>query len=324
LIAEKQTAHCLDAETIAAFAEGRITRNDMREVIAHLDSCARCRDLVEAASEAVLEEGTSVARTPRSQTWWLAAAAAIVIAILALPAIRLITAQRSPMARLAALAPRDERTIEPRLSGGFAWAPYRGPVRTSEPRSTTARLKLAGAAGELVERADREPSPAAQHAAGAALALAEQNSDDAIRRLRAAATATPNDPASWNDLAAAEYAAALAHGAMSQVPSALADTDHALRLDPKFAEALFNRALILERLGLFAQARTAWERFLAVDAGSSWANEARQHLAKLPTTTGDAQFTRELPRLKNAALANDTRTVVAIVTAYPQQARIAG
>lgn len=315
---------CLDAETIAAFAEGRVNRKDMRAVIAHLDSCQLCRDLVEAASETILEEGTSVVRPPRSQMWWLAAAAAVLIAILAVPATRTILARRSPIARLAAMAPRDERTVEPRFAGGFDWAPYHGPMRANDAAATSARMKLTGAAGELVERAEKEPSPDAQHVAGVALALAGQNPDDAIARLRNAANASPNDAKAWSDLAAAEYAAALARGAASQFPVALADTDHALRIDANLAEALFNRALILERLGLFSQARTAWERYLAADSSSEWAREARERLSKLPTTTGDAQFTRELPRLEQAALANDTRTVAQIVTAFPQQARVEG
>lgn len=320
----QETPRCLDADLLAAFAEGRVSRKEIREVVAHLDACEVCRDLVEAASEAILEEGTSVARPPRTNTWWIAIAAALAVAILGVPAFRMITAFRSPIARLASIAPRGERTVEPRFAGGFAWAPYRGPMRTSDAETTSARMKLTGAAGELVDRADREKSPDAQHAAGVALTLAGQNPDDAIARLRAAAQATPNDAKAWSDLAASEYAAALARGAASRFPVALADTDHALRLDANLAEALFNRALILERLGLFTQARAAWERYLAVDSSSPWSAEARERLAKLPTTTGDAQFTRELPRLERAALAHDGRTVMQIVTAFPQQARIAG
>ncbi len=322
---ERATSPCLDAETIAAFAEGRVNRSKIREVVAHLDVCEACREAVEAASEAILEEGISVHESPAMRrTWWLAVAAAIVVVILAIPATRTLIALRSPIARLASMSPRDERTIEPRLAGGFAWAPYRGPLRATDAAATSVRMKLTGAAGELVDRADREPSADAQHAAGVALALAGQNPDDAIARLRAAAKSLPDDAKAWSDLAAAEYAAALARGAASQIPVALADADHALRIDPRMPEALFNRALILDHLGLISQTRAAWERYLAVDGTSAWASEARERLAKLPTVTGDAQFKHELPRLVAAALAGDTHTVAAIVRAFPQQARIEG
>ena len=325
---ERATTPCLDAETIAAFAEGRVNRRRIREVVAHLDVCEDCRDAVEAASEAILEEGISVQEAPAlRQTWWFAVAAAIVIAILAVPATRMFQTLRSPIARLASIAPRDERTIEPRLAGGFAWAPYRGPMRANDAAATSARMKLTGAAGELVDRADREKSADAQHTAGVALALAGQNPDDAIARLRTAAKSLPEDAELWSDLAAAEFSAAVTSGAASQIPVALADTDHALRLDPRMPEALFNRALILEHLGLISPTRAAWERYLGVDATSAWASEARERLAKLPTVTGDAQFRNELPRLALAPLAGQTQaaaTANAIVKAFPQQARIEG
>ena len=298
-------------------------------MVAHLDRCEDCRDAVEAASEAILEEGISVHEPPAMrQTWWLAVAAAIVVAILAVPATRMFQTLRSPIARLASIAPHDERTIEPRLAGGFAWAPYRGPMRANDAAATSARMKLTGAAGELVDRADHEKSADAQHAAGVALALAGQNPDDAIRRLRDASKSMPEDARMWSDLAAAEFAAALTSGAASQIPVALADTDHALRIDPRMPEALFNRALILEHLGLISQTRTAWERYLAADGSSAWAAEARERLAKLPAVTGDAQFKNELPRLASIPFTPDAQAAAAIantvVKAFPQQARIEG
>jgi len=183
-------------------------------------------------------------------------------------------------------------------------------------------MKLTGAAGDLVDSADRAPTAAAQHAAGLALVLANQNPEDAVARLRAAATSAPSDAKNWNDLAAAEYAAALSRGAASRYPVALADADHALRLDPQLVEALFNRALILEHLGLIAQARAAWQSYLDRDAGSKWAAEARAHLSRLQTPTGATQFTRELRRLETAAVAHDAAAVARIVGTYPQQARV--
>ena len=60
---------------------------------------------------------------------------------------------RDSIARLAALTPRDRRLVEPRLTGTFAWAPYRGSMRGSATEPT--HLKLAGAAGDLAERGSR-------------------------------------------------------------------------------------------------------------------------------------------------------------------------
>src|SRR4029077_19987717 len=96
-------------------------------------------------------------------------------------------ARRYGMSRLVALAPRDARPVEARLTGGFAWAPYHGPMRAREATNDASRLKLDGAAGDAVERADREHSADAERAAGVALVLVEQPLE-AVARLRDATT----------------------------------------------------------------------------------------------------------------------------------------
>ncbi len=76
-----------------------------------------------------------------------------------------------------------------------------------------------------------------------------------------------------------------------------------------------------ERLGLKAQAREAWDRYLAVDGSSPWAVEARQHLARLPLSTSEDRFRQELPRLERAVFSGDDTAVRALVDAYRQQTR---
>ncbi|MCU1349116.1 MAG: hypothetical protein JWO56_2146, partial [Acidobacteria bacterium] len=247
-------------------------------------------------------------------------AVAAAVALLAISAF-LLRRMVAPagIERLVRLAPQSARTVEARLSGAFAYAPYRGPLRgTAE--STPQRMKLVGAAGELVERADADPSPAAQHAAGLGLVLVDQP-EQAIARLRSAAEHAPADAASWNDLAAAEYATALQQHRTSLYPLALAHTDRALRIDPKRSEALFNRALILERLGLTQAAREAWDRFLAADPSSPWSAEAREHRNRLSGSTSDLLFQRDRLLLESAAARGDASTVARLVREYPQQSR---
>lgn len=57
---------------------------------------------------------------------------------------------------------------------------------------------------------------------------------------------------------------------------ALEEFAKALSARPKDPAALFNRALALDVLLLDGQAAAAWDAYLAVDAESGWANEARQ------------------------------------------------
>lgn len=308
------TTPCPEPEVLAAFAEGKVARKELPRIFAHLETCADCRSGVAAAGEAV-----APARSFRFRfALPLAAAAVIVLAVGLVPWALSV---RSPFVRLEKLAPRSARAVETRLSADIPWAAYRGPMRASTGAAPDpARLKLGGEVGEIVDRADREQTASWQHAAGVGLVLYEMPAD-AVGRLQAAAALERGNPRIWSDLAAAQYAAALRLDRPSLYPEALASADQALRLDPRLPEALFNRALVLERLGLKAQARDAWNRYLAVDGSSPWAVEARQRLARLPVSTSEERFRTELPRLERAAAAGDATTVRAVVDAYRQQTR---
>jgi tetratricopeptide (TPR) repeat protein len=308
------------AATLAAFVEGRLTRAELQPVVAHLDTCADCRELVDVANEAFHEEAGAAAPKPATNRWWLAAVAAGLAGVLL--TIPYAVRRHSPSARIAALLPRDARPVEPRLSGAFAWAPYRGPERGNPQRRDPASMKLIGLAGELQENADREKTADAQHAAGVAM-LVVDDASAAIARLQTAAGRAPNDAQVWNDLAAAQYTAAR-EGHPSLLPEALASADHALRIDPRFAPALFNRALILDQLGLAAQARTAWQRYVDADPSSPWANEARARLRRAPRESDASRFRRTLPELTRAVAAHDDAKVRAIVAEFPQECRTYG
>jgi tetratricopeptide (TPR) repeat protein len=282
---------CPDPETLAALAEGRLSRQEMATMAEHIANCKDCIAALEALNETIATRPAVQLRSHRA--WWLAAAAAVVIGVIAIGVYRTAFREASSMARLIELTPRSARPVEARLSGGFPWATYRGPMRANDGDADPQRMRLIGTAGEIVAAADRDPSAGAQQAAGVALVIVDKP-QQAIDRLRAAVDASPNAAAAWSDLAAAQYSAALRSTRPSLLPEALASVDRALRIDPKLAEARFNRALILERLGLTQQARAAWQRYLELDPGSQWAVEARERLAKLEATKSgsDAQRTR--------------------------------
>jgi len=268
------TASHMNEETLAMFAEGTLAAEEARKVAEHIAACNLCLSGVRAANEHFREEASA----PHGARWWMAIAAIVAVAIAG--AIWIRERSSSPIAQLVALSPKDARPVEPRLTGGFAWAPYRGPVRTRDAAPDAQQMKLAGAAGELIEDAARERTSDVQHAAAVGIVLTA-DPQDAATRLRALTARSPKNAALWSDLAAAETAAALRFGRPSLYPDALAAADRALELDPQMREASFNRALILERMGLAAEARTAWQRYLGIDPGSQWANEARRRLARL-------------------------------------------
>lgn len=306
-----------DSDLLAAFAEGKLERREIRGVLAHLDRCAACRVAVELANETVAEELETPSEQPKARSWWLAVAAAVVLAILAVPLARYLT--RAPVDELVRLAPRSARVLEPRLTGGFAWAPYRGPERAGDSQKTAEWLKLRGAAGMAIEEAERKRSIETQHTAAIARVLVEDE-EKAAAQLRAIVERAPGNAQAWSDLAAAEYTVAVRGEAPSHYASALAAADRALRIDPKLPEALFNRALIVTQLGVQEEARAAWRRYLAVDSSSPWATEARTHLQQLSPRNG-AGFSRDQQLLEKAAAAGDQAPVLTLVAAYPQQSR---
>ena len=302
-----------DPETLAAFAEGRLDEQTRMSILAHLDRCDSCTDEVAVAMTVPPD---AEARTRTVAPWLLAAAAVIVVALL--PATRAAIAPlfgRSPIDRLVALAPASGRLVEPRLTGGFSWTAYRGPLRAEEGPVDAAALRLNGAAGELVERSAQDSGAATQHAAGVALVLVQKPAEAAARLEPIARSG--RDARFWSDLAAAQYEVALRQQRPALYPEALASVTAALQIDAGLPEALFNRALVLEKLGLTDEARRAWQRYLAVDGSSPWAAEARTHLAALPgTPSSSRQLERDRPAFEQAALRGDAAAVRAFVDAY--------
>jgi CHAT domain-containing protein/TolA-binding protein len=118
-----------------------------------------------------------------------------------------------------------------------------------------------------------------------------------------------NDAPTWSDLAVADYETALRYDAPEMLAEALAACDHALALDSSLQEALFNRALMIERLGLRDDAYAAWQRFIVQATPGPWEDEARRHIESL---------TPEVPFLQ---LADRTRNLNELVQRDPQSAR---
>ena len=271
------TTLCPSDETLALFAAGDLDAETRATLLSHVEHCGECLSAVLAAT-AHLQEERAAQRAYAGPRWWVGAlAAAALIGVVAIPLTR---NQQPSIGSLVTLSPKSERVLEPRLSGGFAWAPYRGPARSTDPAPDVTRLKLGGAAGAVIERGENDPGAEAQHAAGVAMVLVEKP-QQAAARLEAIAR-TSHDAKTWSDLAAAQYQTAVQLRQPSLLLRALADADQALRDDARLPEALFNRALILERMDRTAEARSAWQQYLAVDSNSRWAAEARERMASLP------------------------------------------
>ena len=181
-------------------------------------------------------------------------------------------------ARLAGVvaALGDMRTVEGRLTGGFAYGRLRTPDRSG---SATGNLALTAAAGELQKRANAEPTAANLHAWGVAQVLVGVY-DSGVDTLESVWMQQKNARVAA-DLGAARLARAEASGTPEDLPRALEALEQALTIEPDLAEAWFSKAIVLERLQIRQQAREAWTRYLQLDPDSEWSAEARRRLTAL-------------------------------------------
>jgi tetratricopeptide (TPR) repeat protein len=102
--------------------------------------------------------------------------------------------------------------------------------------------------------------------------------DRAVPLLEQAVNQQSPDARMLNDLSSAYLARAARDKSQQDAAKALAAVGRALAIEPMLSEAVFNRALALERLGLVDEARTAWNEYLKIDDQSGWAEEAGSHL----------------------------------------------
>jgi CHAT domain-containing protein len=241
----------------------------------------------------------------------------VAVAVLGFANLRHQTNNGSLVARLVSTEV-EHRELATRLSGGFRWAPLRKAQREVELHNSDS-LSWKVAAGGILETVRSNPSPENRHAGAIAQTILGRCRDAAetLQRLTSSGHA---DAAVWNDLSATLYCAATRDDDPSQLAEALVAVDAALRANGAFPEARFNRALILEALGLRDEAREAWEAFLRVDGSSGWSDEAREHVARLEPV---APFREVFERIYARLLANPGEAS-AFARKYPQEARLWG
>lgn len=192
------------------------------------------------------------------------------------------TAQHSPKAaeRLLASAYSQERNLELRIAG----APYAEVRMTRGPNSASRfdRPKDLIDAEALIadQRALHPQDPDWLRLAGRADLLA-WNYGPAIQALKRADALRPDSPQILVDLASAYFERAQASGHDADYGIANELLSQALRARPDQPLALYNRAIIAERILLYDEAVSDLKRYLSLDPSGGWANQAREQLASL-------------------------------------------
>jgi CHAT domain-containing protein len=295
-------------ESLAALAEGRLGGEEKMSVVEHLSRCRECYTLF-AEAAAFVERGTQRSASParRRTTQWVALAAAAAISIVIGSAL-LFTRQRAPLNAVSAAA-SNNHPVRFRVSGGVA------------PGETALRAGAAPANEELLRvyldlKKQRESDRSQRNLdAFGVSALLLGRTDEAVDALRSAAAASPSANTE------SDLAAALAHRWESRTSAADLDeadaaTRRALTIAPDHAEALFNRARLLEAQGNRLAAIAAWKRYLELDSTSAWARIARQRLQRLSAPTASEQW----PPARERLIAG-TADVRETVDRFPQQCR---
>jgi ferric-dicitrate binding protein FerR (iron transport regulator) len=139
---KRSTESCPDFETIAAFLDGRLDAREREAMAGHLAGCETCYAIFLEAAQIKPANASAVTDDrwwKRRPTMWQAAAGLAAAAVLVI-AVRFGIPARTPVDSglqelVTAVGP--ERTIEPRLTGGFEYGPVRGAVRAGEPSVNT-------------------------------------------------------------------------------------------------------------------------------------------------------------------------------------------
>jgi len=173
-----------------------------------------------------------------------------------------------------------DRTIEPRLSGGFAYGPLRGGIRSGNSTAANVSPDVQIAAAQIEKLAAGRRTPRMLNELGIAH-LVVGDVTRAVTVLEEAADQPDPDARILNDLAAAYLVRAARDSQAQDIAKALAITDRVIAADPALPEGWFNRASALEQMLLFDEARKAWQEYLKRDSRSGWAAEARHHLEQL-------------------------------------------
>ncbi|HYR29310.1 MAG TPA: CHAT domain-containing protein, partial [Thermoanaerobaculia bacterium] len=153
--------------------------------------------------------------------------------------------------------------------------------------------------------------------ASAVALLLQRKSRAALSLLEQLAAGSNAGAEIWSDLAAARCDVARQESDAALLADCLAAADMALYLNHRSYEALFNRALAIEQLGIRDQAREAWEEYAKVEPDRRWGEEARRRAAALAPIV---PF-RKVLHAERDRLATDRAVAGALVRAQPQNAR---
>jgi CHAT domain-containing protein/tetratricopeptide (TPR) repeat protein len=181
--------------------------------------------------------------------------------------------------KLLAEAYTQQRTIELRINQ----APY-GPMRVQRDRGASqlnVSSQLLEAEVAIKKRMVQQPENADFLREKAEVDLLNWDYQPAIETLGHALRLQPQSFLITLDLGTAHFERAEATNSPADYEASLNYLGDAIRLQPANPAALFNRAIVYERLYLYGRAIEDWEQFLKIEKDPGWHKEAEQRLQEL-------------------------------------------
>ena len=302
---------CPPAEEWASLAAGLVEAGRREALVAHASQCDFCGAMLHAVVEDFLEDVSGERQSlgelesstpewrrkmasrmavvsspgrviPMKMMPWLARAAVVFVAVGVAWLGWNLWVTNDP-SRLIAKAYTRQRPFEFRIPGaeraavrlekGAAGSHFRRPPELLEAEARIAR--------EL----ENDPSSSKWLQLKARAELLVWDPDTAIATLQRAQARRPADPVLLADVGVAYALRAEAQNRPADYDYAAQSLTRSLQAKPDNAAAVFNLALVYQRMSLYRDAERQWRRYLDLDAAGAWRLEAQRRLAEVERRT---------------------------------------
>lgn len=311
---------CPQESDLLAYIENRLSIKKSDRLEGHFVSCDDCRESLTlfarissdqtasepVSSQEIKDQTASVIALIKQQefdrrlrpqparfggkapiSWHLAAAAAAVLIITISAGVWFLNrpSETERAMESIALAMKDERHLEARLSGSIEWSRYstvRGPETSLKQQ---ARLQLEHAQ-TLLDFAEYSSAPAEARILLARTYLAggsREGAQRALTILRELESRGQLTAEALNDTGVALFQ-------LENYDEAISYFSKALESRPDFNESLFNRALAGYKAARYDDSRRDWEEFINKSSDHGWKQEAQRYLQLLDTSRQGIRF----------------------------------
>ena len=315
---------CPDLETIAALVEGTLRGTERTRATEHLAACETCYFVFAESAQRRSTSDQSVVKpfSKRHSLSLVAVVAAAASFVFFIPNLPSLWGRSVPGGDLQALvdAVGTQRSIEPRLTGGFSYGRLPAAARNEGSPHLNHSPDVIIAAATIEKRATDLTTPDG-HGSLAVAYLVMGQFDKAVPVLEELVDRATPSAAVLSDLSAAYMVRAASKRHAQDFARALTFADRAVKADVSLAEGWFNRALALEHLSLSDQARTAWEEYLKVDPASGWSAEAKSHLTILGAAAQVPTLEDEKGMVESASRRAGAEDILEAVRRWPHATR---